>query len=116
MSNWLQSLFNHNKAWIVPIASAAAYAAGTSLKDGRVNMTAVGAAALVTAATLVKSPVGSDGQPAPQNAGQQAVDALVTNLAADVAGGAPLGSQAVANAAKETMQQAVTGAVNPPGQ
>jgi hypothetical protein len=57
--NWFKSLFQHNKAWIVPIVASAAYAAGSSIQQGKLDPKAIGAAVLVTVGTLVKSPVGS---------------------------------------------------------
>jgi hypothetical protein len=82
--NWIQSLFQHNKAWIVPVTASAAYAAGASLQHGRVDAKAVGAAVLVTVGTLVKSP-------------------LAQNLAGDVASGAPIGTSTLVQAAEQSL-------------
>lgn len=107
--NWLKSLFQHNRGWILPIFGSAIYAAATSLKDGKLNTTAIGIAALTTAATLIQSPVTKK----PGDAAQEAVQAVVLQTASDVAAGAPLGSRAVVTAAEEVAAGAIA-AQTPP--
>jgi hypothetical protein len=105
--SWLSSLLQHNKAWILPVATSAALAAGQSLTQGKINWTLVGGAALTAAAAAAKSPV----TPSPQTAAQDAVSAVVQQVAANVQAGAPLGTQAVVRAAEQVAQSAVAGAV-----
>jgi hypothetical protein len=92
--NWLQSLFQHNKAWIVPVVTSAAYAAGSSLQQGKMDPKAVGAAVLVTVGALVKSP-------------------LAQNAASDIASGAPIGTATLALAAEQTAAQTIDNAAKP---
>jgi hypothetical protein len=104
--NWLKSLLLHNKSWLLPIFGSAAYAAASSLKDGKIDTTAVGIAVLTTAATLVKSPV-----QAPKDATQAAVQSVVLATADNVANGAPLGSKTVTDAAGQVAKDAVLGSI-----
>ena len=110
--NWLKSLFQHNKGWIVPIAGSAIYAAASSLQKGKIDTTAIGVAALTTAATLIQSPVTKT----PQSAAQETVQAVVLQAANNVANGATVGSQAIVKAAEQVAQDAVTEATHPPAQ
>jgi len=62
--------FQHNKAWILPLLGSAAYAAGSSLHEGKLDPKAIAAAVLVTGGVLAKSPLSppvtkTDGQLSP---------------------------------------------------
>lgn len=108
--NWLQSLFQHNKAWIVPIVGGAVTGATVALQNGKVDAKSIGTGAFVTAlttaATLIKSPL----TPSP-TAAQQLVEAVVTQTASNIAAGAPVGTQAIGDATKQVAGETIAGIV-----
>lgn len=107
--NWLKSLFQHNKGWIVPIAGSAIYAAAASLQKGKLDTTAIGVAVLTTAATLIQSPVTKT----PQSAAQETVEAVVLQAANNVANGATAESRTVIEAAEQVGEDAIRETTRP---